>query len=78
MEEAKYEELSLKCCQVDKVKKVYFLKVCTLKKYDVKQHIVGYILFLADTLFGPFLLSYLLVVAVSQANPELNSDATSS
>lgn len=44
------------CCQVDKVKKLYFVKVCTLKKPDVKQHIVVYMVLLADTLFGPFLL----------------------
>ena len=36
-------------------KKVAFLKVCALKKTDMKQHIVVYI-FLADTLFGQFLL----------------------
>lgn len=56
MGEAKYEKLSLKCCQVDKVKKLHFLKVYTLKKPDVKQHIVVYVVFLADMLFGPFLL----------------------
>lgn len=49
-------KLALKCCQVYEVKKLHFLKVRTLKKPDVKQHIVVYILFLADTLFGHFLL----------------------
>lgn len=46
---------SLKCCPVDNVKKLHFLKV-TLREPDVKQHIVVYIVFLAETLFGPFLL----------------------
>ncbi|NWV64931.1 MED17 polymerase, partial [Malurus elegans] len=30
----KYDKLSLKFCQVDKVKKLHFLKICTLKKPD--------------------------------------------
>ncbi|NXR44200.1 MED17 polymerase, partial [Hippolais icterina] len=49
-----YLILSLKCCQVDKVKKLHFLKVCTLKKPGVKQHIVVYIVFLADTYLVSF------------------------
>lgn len=48
-------KLALKCCQVYKVKKLHFLKVCTRKKPDVKQHIVVYILFLSDNVIWSLL-----------------------